>query len=220
MAATQVSMPSPTISTSPGEARRTTPPRQGPSIIFAGSTGALPTPSRARKVRWIARSVSSPPRITSATIAGQMPLEGCLSPAWKRSIADGGTCRPREARYVATGVPSAGTADCQMASAASVRLASSRSGRLLAATGGAGHVSRRWPCSSHSPRDRRTAITRSWSQPAWQRTSTLPSPALRIDRLGSRSSWAGQRAIHAPPDFRPPRALAMVSAFMAHLAGI
>ena len=35
-------MPSPTISTSPGSPRRTAPPRQGPSIIFAGSTGALP----------------------------------------------------------------------------------------------------------------------------------------------------------------------------------
>ena len=35
----------------PGAPRRTTPPRQGPSIIFAGLTGALPPPSRARKVR-------------------------------------------------------------------------------------------------------------------------------------------------------------------------
>ena len=79
-------MPSPTISTSPGSARRTAPPRHGPSIIFCGSTGALPLPSRARKVRWIASGVSSAPRVTSATIAGQMPPEGCFSPAWKRSV--------------------------------------------------------------------------------------------------------------------------------------
>jgi hypothetical protein len=76
-------------------------------------------------------------------------------------------------------------------------------------------VSRRWPFSSHSPRDRRAAITRPWSQPAWQRTSTLPSPASLIDRLGTRSSWAGQRATQPPPAFRPPRALAMVSAVIA-----
>ena len=50
---------------------------------------------------------------------------------------------------------------------------------------------------------------RACSQPAWQRTSTLPSPPSRIDRLGSRSSWAGQRAIQPPPALRPPRALAM-----------
>ncbi len=51
-------MPSPTISTSPGSASRTAPPRHGPSIIFCGSTGALPPPSRARKVRWIASGVA------------------------------------------------------------------------------------------------------------------------------------------------------------------
>ena len=33
-------MPSPTISRSPGRRSRTAPPRQGPSIIFCGSTGA------------------------------------------------------------------------------------------------------------------------------------------------------------------------------------
>ena len=55
IAAREVSMPSPTISTSPAAASRTAPPRHGPSIIFCGSTGALPDPSWARKVRWIAR---------------------------------------------------------------------------------------------------------------------------------------------------------------------
>jgi hypothetical protein len=39
-----------------------------------------------------------------------------------------------------------------------------------------------------------------------------------MDRLGSRSSWAGQRAIQPPPAFRPARTLAIVSAFMVHLA--
>ncbi len=48
--------------------------------------------------------------------------------------------------------------------------------------------------------------------------STLPSLPVAIDRLGSRSSWAGQRAIQQRPVLRPPRALAMISAVMAHLA--
>src|SRR6516162_8319454 len=42
----------------------------------------------------------------------------------------------------------------------------------------------------------------------------------RIDRLGSRSSWAGQRAIQLMPAFRPPRAFAMASAFIARLADV
>jgi hypothetical protein len=53
IAARHVSMPSPTISRSVGSAKRTAPPRQGPSIIFAGSIGAFPAPSAARNVLWI-----------------------------------------------------------------------------------------------------------------------------------------------------------------------
>ena len=49
IAARHVSMPSPTMTSSLGSPRRTTPPRQLPSIIFMGSTGAFPLPSRARK---------------------------------------------------------------------------------------------------------------------------------------------------------------------------
>ena len=119
-------MPSPTISTSPGSARRTAPPRQGPSIIFCGSTGALPLPSRARKVRWIASGVPSAPRVTSATIAGQMPPEGCFRPAWKRSASGGGRCEAARGEIGLDRrslVPAC--AACQMASAASLRLASS-----------------------------------------------------------------------------------------------
>jgi hypothetical protein len=51
-----------------------------------------------------------------------------------------------------------------------------------------GRVNWRWLFSSHSPRERRAPITRPWSQPAWQRTSTFPSSASWIDRLGLRSS--------------------------------
>jgi hypothetical protein len=91
MAARQVSMPSPTISTSPGSARRTAPPRQGPSIIFCRSTGAFPLLSRARKARWVASGVSLDPRVKSVTIAGQIPPEGCVSPAWNRSVGDSGS---------------------------------------------------------------------------------------------------------------------------------
>jgi Domain of unknown function (DUF4917) len=92
-----------------------------------------------------------------------------------------------------------------------LRLASSRSGWPVAAARGAGRMNRRGPFSVHSPRDRKVTITRCWSQPARQRTSTLPSSASQIDRLGSRSSWAGQRAIQPPPALRPPGALAIVS---------
>ena len=73
-------MPSPTISTSPARPSRTAPPRHGPSIIFADSTGAFPPPSRARNVRWIAIGIAFVPFVMSATIAGQLPPEGCVSP--------------------------------------------------------------------------------------------------------------------------------------------
>ena len=66
----------------------------------------------------------------------------------------------------------------------------------------------RRPFSVHRPRDRRVPMTRSWSQPAWQRTSTLPLSASAIDRLGCRSSWAGHRAIQADPTLKPPSAKA------------
>jgi len=57
-------------------------------------------------------------------------------------------------------------------------------------------------------------MTRSCSQPAWQRTNTLLSSASQIERLGVRSSCAGQRAIHTEPDFRPPRRCARSWRFM------
>ena len=40
----------------------------------------------------------------------------------------------------------------------------------------------------------------------------LAVSASRIERLGSRSSWAGQRAIQPWPTIKPPSALAIVSA--------
>ena len=60
-------------------------------------------------------------------------------------------------------------------------------------------------------------LLRACRERPWQRTSTLPSSASRIERLGVRSSCAGHRAVQPPPVFRPPRALAMLSAFMARL---
>jgi hypothetical protein len=104
-----------------------------------------------------------------------------------------------------------------MASAAVLRFAWSRSSWGVVAARGAGRVSRRGPFSIHRPRDLRVAMTLSWSQPAWQRTSTLPSSASRIDKLGSRSSWVGQRATQPFPALRPPRAVAMASAFITGL---
>jgi hypothetical protein len=76
-----VTSPSPIISRSVASARRTAPPRQGPSIILDRSTGAFPPPSSARNVRWIATGVPSEPRVTSATIAGHLPPDGCRNPA-------------------------------------------------------------------------------------------------------------------------------------------
>src|SRR5271166_6621341 len=105
-----------------------------------------------------------------------------------------------------------------MASAAGLRLASSRSGLLVVTVRTAEAVYRRGPRFDHRPAERSAAITCCWSQPAWQRTNTLPPSAARIDRLGSRSSCVGQRAIQPLPAFRPPRALAMVSALMARRA--
>jgi len=75
-----------TLSPSRYVSSRTAPPRQGPSIIFAGSTGAFPLPSPARNVRWIPIGLPSSPSVTSATIAGQTPPVGCFSPAWKRNV--------------------------------------------------------------------------------------------------------------------------------------
>ena len=61
-------------------------------------------------------------------------------------------------------------------------------------------------------------MTCSWAQPAWQWISSLLS-ASRIERLGLRSSCAGQHAVHVEPARCPPRALATNSAVMARLAG-
>jgi hypothetical protein len=79
-------------------------------------------------------------------------------------------------------------------------------------------MNRRGPFSAHRPRDRKVAITRSWWQPGWQRTSTRPPSPSLIDRLGSRSACAGHLAIHVVPALRPPSALAMVLALIAGLA--
>ena len=68
--------------------------------------------------------------------------------------------------------------------------------------------------SIHNPRDRKFAMTRCCTQPAWQHTSTFPSSASQIDRLGSRSYVPGHGAIQPAPDLRPPSALAIVSALM------
>jgi len=50
------------------------------------------------------------------------------------------------------------------------------------------------------------------SHPAWQWTSTLPSGASLMDKLGWRSSWAGQHAVHAQPACFPPRLWAIILA--------
>ena len=46
----------------------------------------------------MAIGVPSVPRVTSATIAGQMPPEGCFSPGMKADSGGGGRSMPRERR--------------------------------------------------------------------------------------------------------------------------
>ena len=58
-------------------------------------------------------------------------------------------------------------------------------------------------------------MTRSWAQPAWQRTSTLQSSAAWIEKLGRGRHAPGIGRSSRCPALRPPRALARVSAVMA-----
>ena len=71
----------------------------------------------------MASGVSSDPRVTGATIAGQMPPDGCFNPLWKRRVAGGVTPSPRDPRYLSIIVPCPGEAPFQIASAISTRLA-------------------------------------------------------------------------------------------------
>ena len=203
----------------PGWARRTTPPRHGPSIIFCGSTGALPAPSRARKVRWIASGVPSTPFVTSATIAGQMPPEGCFNPGWKRRSLEAGTYEPARAQIC-----------CDRRSFGRCGRLPDRQRRLAALQ------ARRRSGSSE---------TRSWRLRAKRPKASVSSSKGRVreewrsrraDRIRHGSARAPCRLCHradrkarlaivmrrtarhpVAPTLRPPRALAMVSAVMAHL---
>ena len=119
--ARQVSMPSPTISTSPGSAKAHHAAATGAehhlrridrrlAAAVAGEKGAVDGDRRAIR-----------PRVTSATIAGQTPPEGCFSRAWKR-IAGGERGRePARAEISLDQRSVRRTASRQMASAASVR---------------------------------------------------------------------------------------------------
>ena len=73
-----LSMPSPTIKTSPTGPRWTAPPLHRPSIIFALVTAALPEPSNFKYVLWIpVMSLSGP--VTAAAITGNVnPVGACL----------------------------------------------------------------------------------------------------------------------------------------------
>ena len=168
IAARQVSRPSPTISTLAGAPSLTTPLRQGPSIIFCGATGALPVPSGARYVRWIPTGVLSMPRVTSPTIAGQIPPLGCFNPEQNRSAGGGDKNSLREAKYFSARVSSAGADECQMPRAARVRFPLSRSELMLAGIRGVGRGDQLSSLFPHSPRDSSAAITLSCSHPAKQ----------------------------------------------------
>jgi hypothetical protein len=53
---------------------------EGRASSSVDRTALCPHHPRIRKVRWIASGVPSAPRVTSATIAGQKPPEGCFRP--------------------------------------------------------------------------------------------------------------------------------------------
>ena len=78
-------MPSPTMSTSPGSPAAPRHRDRDRASSSVDRSAPFHSPSRARKVRWIASGVPSTPFVTSATIAGQMPPEGCFRPVWKRT---------------------------------------------------------------------------------------------------------------------------------------
>ena len=177
-------MPSPTISTSPGSASRTAPPRQGPSIIFCGSTGALPAAvagkegavDRERRVVRAARHQRHHRRPDAARGMLQTGMEA-KRVGWRQM-----RCRARRDRSrPAFRLPASQIARWR----ARPRCAWRRRDRACARSDvRRAHARERGPFSAHRPRDRSAAMTRSWSQPAWQRTSTLPSSASRIERLG------------------------------------
>ena len=77
-------MPSPTISMLPGWLRRTAPPRHGPSIIFFGSTGALPdaVASQKRAVYGQRRTVraSGDKRYHGGPYAARRVLQSAVEP--------------------------------------------------------------------------------------------------------------------------------------------
>ena len=102
----------------------------------ASSSADRPAPCRRHRGRGRCggspAASSSAPLVTSATIAGQMPPEGCFRPAWKRSV---GAAADADAARGEIGLDQRSVcrlADCQMASAASLRLASPRSDRWFA----------------------------------------------------------------------------------------
>ena len=86
-----------------------------------------------------------------------------------------------------------------MASASFVRSASARAGSGSMRLRRIIRDDDRDPFACHKPRLRRAAMTLTWSQPAWQCTSTLPSVETRSDRLAVLSSCAGHRAMYALP---------------------
>ena len=160
-------------------------------------------------------ALPSAPCVTSATIAGQMPPEGCFRPGWKRRRVGGGRSMPRE-REIGLDRRSLG------------RLGGLPDGeRRLAAPGvvGSGLRStgvRRGACAKAS---RATAVGPQaalskggdhsrWSQPAWQRTSTLPS--CRVADRKARRAIVMRRAARHPAAARLAPAEGLGDGFSGH----
>ena len=131
----------------------------------ASSSPDRPAPCRRRRGQercgeWRS-AIRSAPCVTSATIAGQTPPEGCFRPAWKR--------RARRSRKVE---PARAQIGCDGRSLGRLRCLPDRQRRLAALQGvGVGFIGNRGrrclramrpktcPVVSHRPRSRRAAIT-------------------------------------------------------------
>ena len=157
------------------------------------------------------------PCVTSATIAGQMAPEGCFNPAWKRKSGGRRQIRARASadRFrLAFPPPVASLPD---ASAVALRFGSiglSESSLGACERSGATLIQSRFPKAARAKGGDHVALIAS-GMTVHEHLAVSPA----IERLGLRSSCAGQRAIHVAPALRPPSALAMVSAAMATSLG-
>ena len=194
-------MPRPRVTSSSGE-RRTMP--AVPSIMRGCSTGALPLPSGSRKVRWMPQA--GPDGVGHERDHGVGG--GCTQqatwrpPQWQVVEVHAPVSMPRTRSQCSMGEPGPAIAPSQVCRhacsihAARRVCACSRSAPCCGWYSGNdpdGVDAGAWP--GHAPSPRSASMTACCAQPAWHFTRTRPPSPLLTERLGSRSLWAGQRAL-------------------------